>query len=239
MAKKSSSAAIGNWVVVAVAIVGLYLTYKWLTAPRATSGLTNGFVGGGYGGGANSVGASSDQSSQSAVSNLLKGLAKLIQGGQKGGSGVSFGSGGGAAGQQNLSQSLKDQIAAISGFSTAANNTPLSILGGASLNNYDPSVFEQGLIGGDQIAYQPTSLFDLNNIAFDLASDPLGGSTSPQIDVQATGLNDQFIPYEPMQNFDLSGMAFDPGGDLATVPGFIGGPGLSSSFGGDPTFEGF
>lgn len=228
-AKKSSSGAVGTWVGVGVAILGIILTWKWLTAPKAQSSLPGGFVGGAYGGGA-AYGQNANTSS-SALSNLLKGLGQLLNGQKSGGKGVSFGSGGGSGSSgSQLPQSLQDQIAAIGGFSTIANNTPLSELGGESLNSYDPTAFDQSLVAGDEIAYQPTSLFDLSGVAFD----PLGGSTSPQIDLTDTGLSDQTIPYEPMQNLDLSGMAFDPGGDFAAVPGAIGGPDLSSSFNDGP-----
>jgi hypothetical protein len=228
MAKsKSSSGSVTTWVQIVVSAIGVYLTYKWLTTPRAASSLPGGFVGGNYGGGATSADGQSG-----ATNSLLQKLANLLNGKKGGGGGVSLGNGGaGGAKGTALPQSLANQIAAIGGFSTIANNTPLAELGGESLDTYNPALFDQSLIAGDQIAYEPTSLFDLGGMAFDPLD--LGGGAGIPLDY--TGVGDLSIPDEPLQNFDLSGMDFGPGGDLATVPGGVN-SGLSDNFGGfDPS----
>ena len=211
-ARKSSAGAVGTWVGVIVAAIGVYLTYKFLTAPRATSGLSNGFVGGGFGGGTAEPYAGTQAASSSAANSLLQKLANLLQGKKGGGGGFSAGNGGGkasAVGPQSA-DALKNEISAISDFSTAANNTPLSILGGESLNSYDPALFDQSLIAGESIAYQPTQLFDLSGMNFDPTD--LGGS-SILVDPGAN-LSDISIPYDPTQLFDLSGMSLDPSQDF-------------------------
>lgn len=221
-ARKSSAGAVGTWVGVAVAIIGLYLTYKWLSRPRATSSLPGGFVGGSYGGGSVSPYGASNGSGSTALNNFLKGLQSLLNGKKSGGSGVSFGTGGGSGSgaRDSISSSLRDQIAAISGFSTIANNTPLPELGGYSLENYDPGAFDQSLIAGLSIPDGGTfpvpgyssspALFDLSGMAFDPSG--LGGDQIP-LDY-GSGLDGLSIPYIDPNSFLVTSDIYDPSGDL-------------------------